>query len=87
MRKRVKTALVLTIGWGLITLGILAGFIPFVPGIVLIIIGIYVISFRSVLIKNKLDHFRSKNKRLHLIVFNFEEFLAKVVVFFKKYNK
>lgn len=82
MRKHAETVFFHSVGWVFILTGTAAGFVPFVPGFVLVIIGIYVISLRSVWLKRKLDFFRKYYPGFDHVILRFEESVARIWKFF-----
>jgi len=58
-RKRVKAVwnrlITLAAGWGFISLGIVGIILPVMPGIIFLIIGVYLLSLESFWFANKLD--------------------------------
>jgi hypothetical protein len=77
MRRHASTLILHATGWAFIFAGMVAGFVPFVPGFLLIIIGIYLISLRSVWLKRKLDFIRRHYPGLDGAINRFEEWVSK----------
>ncbi len=59
-------------GWILIVLGAMAGLVPLVPGIVLVIIGVYILSHRVPFIKKHLTVLRGKHSKVNNVLHRFE---------------
>lgn len=78
MRKHAEIVFFHSIGWFFVVSGIAAGFVPFVPGFVLIIIGIYLMSQRSAWLRGKLDFFRKYYPSFDKVVVTFERVAGKV---------
>jgi len=78
MRKHAEILFFHSVGWVFIVTGVAAGFVPFVPGFVIVIIGIYVISLRSVWLKKRLDFFRKHYPSFDRVILRFEERVVKV---------
>lgn len=91
MRKHFKTASIWVIGVLFIIAGVAAGFVPLVPGVVLIFVGLYVISFRSIWLKGRLDGVRARFPKFDTAVSKFESWnaivLAKFVTMTNKIKK
>lgn len=64
MKKQITNAIVLSVGLVLIIMGALSVFIPIIPGILLIILGVYLLSLKSVFVKTRLDKFIEDKPRL-----------------------
>lgn len=64
MRHHLELVIVHFFGWLLIVIGAAMFFVPFVPGIVFGIIGLYLISLKSVWFRKKLDQFIDKRPQL-----------------------
>jgi intracellular septation protein A len=64
MKKQITNVIVLSIGLVLIIMGAVSVFIPIIPGILLIIFGIYLLSLKSVFVKTRLDKFIEDKPRL-----------------------
>lgn len=84
MRKHAETLILHSIGWVFVIAGVVAGFVPFVPGFVLIIVGIYIISLRSVWLKRKLDFFRKYYPGFDHTIVRFEEWAVRTWKTFAK---
>lgn len=88
MKKHTGTVLIYLAGLLLIIFGIAAGFIPFVPGVVFILIGVYVISLRSLWLKGKLGLYRVRHPRFNVAIMTLENqavrIWGRVVNFFRK---
>lgn len=61
MKKQIENIFIFSIGITLVLIGIVGVFAPILPGLILIIFGIYLISLRSEWVKNKLEKFLEKN--------------------------
>ncbi len=84
MRKRFKTASIWVFGVLCILAGVAAGFVPLVPGVVLVFVGLYMISFRSIWLKARLDRVRTRFPKFNAAVLKFETWNA---VFLEKLEK
>ncbi len=58
-----KTALHFS-GWTFIILGILAGFLPIIPGFVLVALGVYLISLASLSLWNRIENLKVRFPKL-----------------------
>ncbi|RPJ08107.1 MAG: hypothetical protein EHM36_05905, partial [Deltaproteobacteria bacterium] len=54
--KKLKEIAILIVGWGFITLGVLGLFLPFLQGILFILIGLAILSSRSKTIQRFLKY-------------------------------
>lgn len=60
MEKQVKRIVVLVIGWALIAVGVVGLFLPFLQGILFILLGLYVLSRESITARRWLDRGRKR---------------------------
>lgn len=60
MERQIKRVVVLLIGWTLIALGVVGLFLPFLQGILFILLGLYVLSRESKVAQRWLDHGRQR---------------------------
>jgi uncharacterized membrane protein YbaN (DUF454 family) len=58
-----KKALILTLGWIFIFLGIIGLFLPFLQGILFMIIGLALLSKESTIARNLMDRLEKKHPR------------------------
>jgi|CXWK01.1.fsa_nt_gi UPF0716 family protein affecting phage T7 exclusion len=63
MKRQAANVIVHSVGGVFIVAGIGAGFVPLVPGVVLIVIGLYIMSFRSAWLRSKLTWARNRFPR------------------------
>lgn len=61
MKKQIENVFIFSIGIVLVLVGFVGVLAPIVPGLLLIILGVYLISLRSIWVKNKLGKFAEKN--------------------------
>ena len=61
----IKKVGLLILGWSFVVLGILGLFLPFLQGILFILIGLAILSSRSNLIKSFLKHLEERHPRYH----------------------
>jgi uncharacterized membrane protein YbaN (DUF454 family) len=61
----IKRIGLLIIGWSFVVLGILGLFLPFLQGILFILVGLAILSSRSKLIKSFLKHLEERHPRYH----------------------
>jgi uncharacterized membrane protein YbaN (DUF454 family) len=61
----IKKVGLLIIGWSFIVLGILGLFLPFLQGILFLLIGLAILSSRSKMIKRFLRHLEERYPHLH----------------------
>jgi len=73
MKKQAGIILIYIVGWLLILFGVASLFLPLLPGLILIILGVYLISLKSIWVKGKLDRFLEKHPHLN----NFNERIKK----------
>jgi uncharacterized membrane protein YbaN (DUF454 family) len=59
-----KKLLVLFVGWMFILLGVVGLFLPFLQGILFIMIGLIILSKESATARRWLDHFKERHPRL-----------------------
>lgn len=60
MERQVKRVVALVIGWALITLGVVGLFLPFLQGILFILLGLYVLSRQSQTARRWLERGRKR---------------------------
>jgi uncharacterized membrane protein YbaN (DUF454 family) len=60
MERQVKRVVALVIGWALIALGVVGLFLPFLQGILFILLGLYVLSRESQTARRWLDRGRKR---------------------------
>lgn len=60
-----KKLILLTIGWIFLVLGILGLFLPFLQGVLFIMIGLAILSSQSKRIRNFLKHIEERHPHLH----------------------
>jgi uncharacterized membrane protein YbaN (DUF454 family) len=77
----IKRIGLLIIGWLFIGLGVIGLFLPFMQGILFILIGLAILSSRSEIIRRFLRHLEERHPHLHEHV---EKWKAKVRGWFKK---
>ena len=77
----IKKIGLLIIGWFFIVLGILGLFLPFLQGILFILIGLAILSSRSEIIKRLLKHLEERYPHHHQRIENLRE---KIRSWFKK---
>jgi len=77
----IKRIGLLIIGWSFIVLGILGLFLPFLQGVLFILIGLAILSSRSEIIKRFLRHLEERYPQHHERV---EIWKAKILSWFKK---
>jgi uncharacterized membrane protein YbaN (DUF454 family) len=77
----IKRIGLLIIGWSFIVLGILGLFLPFLQGVLFIVIGLAILSSRSQIIRRFLKYLEERYPHLHERVENWKE---KVRSWFKK---
>ncbi len=82
MRKQAAIILAHSVGGVFIVAGIGAGFVPLVPGFVLIIVGLYIISLRSAWLREKIVWARGRHPKFDRVMTAFE--LRKAKIFRKK---
>ena len=63
--EKLKNSVMLIIGWFFVGLGILGLFLPFLQGILFIMIGLAILSTRSEMIKRLLKHLEDRYPRHH----------------------
>jgi len=63
--EKFKNSVMLIIGWFFVGLGILGLFLPFLQGILFIMIGLAILSTRSEMIKRLLKHLEDRYPRHH----------------------
>lgn len=81
MKSKLKSILIIITGWMFIILGILGLFLPFLQGILFILIGLYILSFESPTAKKILSIVKHRFPTLHK---KFEEAKKKAKRFFFK---
>ena len=64
MERQIKRIVVLVIGWALIGLGVLGLFLPFLQGILFILLGLYVLSRESKTAHRWLEHGRQRHPKI-----------------------
>ncbi|MDA8234697.1 MAG: tellurium resistance protein TerC [Clostridia bacterium] len=64
MKAKIKSLIIQILGWLFILLGILGLFLPFLQGILFILIGLYLLSHQSPWAKNLLRKIRSRFPKL-----------------------
>lgn len=79
--KEFKKFLLLVIGWGFLGLGVLGLFLPFLQGILFIMIGLAILSSRSETIKRWLKSLEARHPRYHHHV---EQWRQRIRHWFKK---
>ncbi len=79
--KEFKKFLLLVIGWGLLGLGVLGLFLPFLQGILFIMIGLAILSSRSETVKGWLKSLEARHPRYHQHI---EHWRKKIRHWFKK---
>jgi uncharacterized membrane protein YbaN (DUF454 family) len=77
----IKRIGLLIIGWLFIVLGVLGLFLPFLQGVLFILVGLAILSSRSEIIKRFLRHLEERHPHLHERV---EKWKAKIRGWFKK---
>jgi uncharacterized membrane protein YbaN (DUF454 family) len=77
----IKRIGLLIIGWLFIGLGVIGLFLPFMQGVLFILIGLAILSSRSEIIRRFLRHLEERHPHLHERV---EKWKAKVRGWFKK---
>jgi uncharacterized membrane protein YbaN (DUF454 family) len=77
----IKRIGLLIIGWFFIGLGVIGLFLPFMQGVLFILIGLAILSSRSDIIKRFLKHLEERHPHLHERV---EKWKAKIRGWFKK---
>jgi uncharacterized membrane protein YbaN (DUF454 family) len=77
----IKRIVLLIIGWLFIGLGVIGLFLPFLQGVLFILIGLAILSSRSEIIKRFLKHLEERYPHLHERV---EKWKAKIRGWFKK---
>jgi uncharacterized membrane protein YbaN (DUF454 family) len=77
----IKRIGLLIIGWLFIGLGVIGLFLPFMQGILFILIGLAILSSRSEIIRRFLKHLEERHPRLHERV---EKWKAKIRGWFKR---
>jgi len=77
----IKRIGLLIIGWLFIGLGVIGLFLPFMQGILFILIGLAILSSRSEIIRRFLNHLEERYPHLHERV---EKWKAKIRDWFKK---
>jgi len=63
--EKVKRVVVLVIGWTFLGLGVLGLFLPFLQGLLFIMIGLAILSSRSQMVKAWLKHLEEKHPQYH----------------------
>jgi uncharacterized membrane protein YbaN (DUF454 family) len=64
MERQIKRIVVLVIGWTLIALGVVGLFLPFLQGILFILLGLYVLSRESRTARRWLEHGRKRHPKV-----------------------
>jgi uncharacterized membrane protein YbaN (DUF454 family) len=64
MERQIKRIVVLVIGWTLIAVGVVGLFLPFLQGILFILLGLYVLSRESKTARRWLEHGRERHPKL-----------------------
>ena len=59
--RQIKRTVVLIIGWSLVALGVLGLALPFLQGVLLILLGLYVLSRESAWAKRRLHELRARH--------------------------
>ena len=77
----IKRIGLLIIGWLFIGLGVIGLFLPFMQGVLFVLIGLAILSSRSDIIKRFLKHLEERHPHLHERV---EKWKAKIRGWFKK---
>ena len=78
IRKQAAIILAHSVGGVFIVAGIGAGFVPLVPGFVLIIVGLYIISLRSAWLRAKIIWARGRFPKFDRLMTSFELRKAKI---------
>lgn len=71
MKRQVKRIIVLCAGTGLVLLGIIGLFLPFLQGILFIVAGLLVLSRESTRVKRLLDRWKERHPQLYTRVTDF----------------
>ncbi len=79
MKKKIKKILVLTIGIIFIILGILGLFLPFLQGILFLIIGLILVSFCFPRMRPHIKRHAERQKHVSSAVNKIEEWIAKTI--------
>ncbi len=87
MSQRTTNVIVHTCGGILILMGVIAFFIPFIPGVVLVVAGIYAMSLRSSWVKARFDRVRSRYIRIDRPIVAFEAWVVRTWARLKKFFK
>jgi uncharacterized membrane protein YbaN (DUF454 family) len=64
MERQIKRVVALVIGWTLIALGVVGLFLPFLQGILFILLGLYVLSRESKTAHSWLQHARQRHPKM-----------------------
>lgn len=64
MREQIKTALILVLGWSFVVLGFIGLFLPILQGVILILVGLYLLSKRSKFARKLLQNLYNRYPRL-----------------------
>jgi len=79
MRKKIKRAVVLTIGVIFIILGLLGLVLPFLQGVIFLAIGFILLSFHSPKIRLWIEKHTEKYPRLFFITKKIEKWMTKLI--------
>jgi uncharacterized membrane protein YbaN (DUF454 family) len=62
--RQIQRTVVLVIGWSLVALGVVGLALPFLQGVLLILLGLYVLSRESAWAKRRLHQLRARHPRV-----------------------
>jgi uncharacterized membrane protein YbaN (DUF454 family) len=62
--RHIKRTVVLVIGWTLVALGVVGLALPFLQGVLMIVLGLYVLSRESAWAKRRLHELRARHPRV-----------------------
>lgn len=79
MRKKIKRALVLTVGIIFLVLGFLGLVLPFLQGIIFLAIGLILLSFYSLKVRLWIEKHTEKYPRLFLVIKKIEKWMEKFI--------
>ena len=79
MQKHIKRIFIVAVGIAFVLLGLLGLALPFLQGILFLVIGLILLSLASPRVREWMEHHTRKRPKLHAIVERIEEWIVRVI--------